>query len=36
MLTLNSSLAGPATATINAKLTMNVVKFGVNWRFDGY
>jgi outer membrane immunogenic protein len=35
-LTINSTLAGPATATINSKLTMNVVKFGVNWLFNGY
>jgi outer membrane immunogenic protein len=35
-LTLNSSLAGTATATINSKLTMNVAKFGVNWLFNGY
>jgi hypothetical protein len=35
-LTVNASLFGPATATINSKLTMNVVKFGVNWLFGGY
>jgi outer membrane immunogenic protein len=34
-LTLSASLAGPTTATINSKLTMNVVKFGVNWLFNG-
>lgn len=35
-LTVSASLFGPATATINSKLTMNVVKVGVNWLFNGY
>src|SRR5690242_4821311 len=35
-LTINASLFGPATATINSKLTMNVVKVGVNWLLNGY
>ena len=34
-LTLNTSLAGPATAPISSKATMNVVKFGANWLFNG-
>ena len=35
-LAANASLLGPDTATINSKLTMNVVKFPVNWLFNGY
>jgi hypothetical protein len=35
-LAANASLFGPDTATINSKLTMNVVKFPVNWLFNGY
>jgi outer membrane immunogenic protein len=34
-LTLNTSLAGPTTAPISSKATMNVVKFGANWLFNG-
>lgn len=35
-LTINSTLSGAATASINSKLAMNVVKFGVNRLFNGY
>ena len=34
-LTLNTSLAGSVTAPISSKATMNVVKFGANWLFNG-
>jgi outer membrane immunogenic protein len=32
-LTINSSAFGPVTSTISDKLTMNIVKVGVNWLF---
>ncbi len=35
-LTVTSSVFGSETATINSKLTMNVVKVGVNWLLNGY
>jgi outer membrane immunogenic protein len=34
-LTLNTSNAGPLTGTITSKPTMNVVKVGLNWLFNG-
>jgi len=34
-LTLNTSTLGPLTGTITSKPTMNVVKVGLNWLFNG-
>jgi hypothetical protein len=34
-LNANTSNFGPATAVVTTKPTMNVVKVGVNWLFNG-
>ena len=34
-LTATSSTSGPLTALVTTKPTMNVIKIGVNWLFNG-